>query len=372
MCQNNVMRGGYSESITMLRFPLAVLVVFIHAFGPEVDMAQVHASGLTGMAVYDYIRLFVSVVIARSAVPLFFIFSGFLLFHGVGQYSKEVYVDKLRKRWHSLVRPYIMWNMLMVLWTLVFKVGGILLHGKPWSGIPDYFVENGLLHMLWDSSVWGEQTTWLGNAVENNGPVLLPFWYMRDLIVMVVLSPVVYWLVKHLRMVYILLLLAVYLAGIRPSGCSATIVPAVLFFSIGAYFSIMKQDFTVVLWRWRYVILPLTAVLIVIQTYTGSDMGDGTSRMIHLWLVVVQTLAFLIVASYLCRYRRLYECSKRLAPASFFIYASHPFILGYVISAVAKITPMADAWYMQTIDYLIAPLICVGICTAGKMKILKD
>ena len=348
----------------MLRFPLAVLVVFIHSFGPEVDMAQLHAGGLTGMAVYDYVRLFVSVVIARSAVPLFFIFSGYLLFKGVEQYDRETYVGKLRKRWLSLARPYLVWNVLIVLWTLAFKVGGILLHGKPWSGIGDYFIENGCLRMLYDSSVWGERTTWLGNAVENNGPALLPFWYMRDLIVMVVLSPVVYWLVKHLRWIYILLLLAVYLADIRPSCYSATIVPAALYFSIGAYFSIMKQDFTEVLWRWRYLILPVAAVLILIQTATGSDMGDSTSKMLHLWLVVIQTLAFIIVASHLCRYRRLYECSKRLAAASFFIYASHPFILGYVSAAVNKVMPLGDMWYMQTLSYLTVPFACTAILVA--------
>lgn len=135
---NNTIRGGYSESINMLRFPLAILVVFVHGFGADIDVSELHASDLTGLAVYDYIRLFFSVVIARSAVPIFFIISGYLLFRKVEEYSKQVYVGKLKKRWHSLVIPYFSWNMLIVLWTLAFKLGGILLHGKPWCGIGDY------------------------------------------------------------------------------------------------------------------------------------------------------------------------------------------------------------------------------------------
>ena len=95
---NNTIRGGYSESINMLRFPLAILVVFVHGFGADIDVAQLHASGLTGAAVYDYVRLFCSVVIARSAVPIFFIISGYLLFQKVEEYSKQVYVGKLKKR----------------------------------------------------------------------------------------------------------------------------------------------------------------------------------------------------------------------------------------------------------------------------------
>ena len=137
MCQNNVIRGGYSECINMLRFPLAILVVFVHSFGADIDVAQLHASVLSGAAIYDYVRLFCSVVIARSAVPIFFIISGYLLFLKVEEYSKQVYVGKMRKRWHSLVIPYLAWNVLIVLWTLAFKIGGILLHGKPWNGIGD-------------------------------------------------------------------------------------------------------------------------------------------------------------------------------------------------------------------------------------------
>ena len=136
---NNTIRGGYSESINMLRFPLAILVVFVHSFGTDIDVAELHASVLTGLVAYDYIRLFFSVVIARSAVPIFFIISGYLLFLKVEKYNKTVYISKLRKRWHSLVIPYFSWIVLLILWTLMFKVGGILLHGKPWTGILDEF-----------------------------------------------------------------------------------------------------------------------------------------------------------------------------------------------------------------------------------------
>ena len=69
--------------------------------------------------------------------------------------------------------------------------------------------------MLWDSSVWEERTTWLGIVTHNSGPVLLPFWYMRDLIIMVVISPVIYWLIKKIKIVFIILLLAIYTFDIK-------------------------------------------------------------------------------------------------------------------------------------------------------------
>ena len=368
---SNRIRGGYSESINMLRFPLALLVVFVHSFGADIDVAQLHASGLSGAAIYDYVRLFCSVVIARSAVPIFFIISGYLLFLKVEEYSKQVYVGKMRKRWHSLVIPYLTWNVLIVLWTLAFKIGGILLHGKPWDGIGDYFIQNGCLHMLWDSSVWDERTTWLGVATHNSGPVLLPFWYMRDLIVMVVLSPVFYWLIRKLRFLFILLMMAIYAFDIRVTWMSGTFTAAGLFFGCGAYFAIMKQDFTDVIWRWRYAIVPLAVMLMAMQTYSGSAMGDGVSRMIHSWLVIIQSAALIILASAMCRHRRLYEASKRLASTSFFVYALHPFVLGHVTAVINKVAPMGDAWYMQIFCYLVAPLACVAVCVGVYVAMRK-
>lgn len=359
---NKMIRGGYSESINMLRFPLAILVVFVHGFGAEIDIAKLHASGLTGMAIYDYVRLFFSVVIARSAVPIFFIISGYLLFLKVEDYSKTVYVAKLRKRLHSLVVPYFSWIVLFILWTLMFMVGGILLHGKPWTRIIDYFQENGCLHMLWDSSVWGKRFTWLGIETHNSGPVLLPFWYMRDLIMMVVLSPVIYWFFKKIKITFIVLLLVVYAFDIRVSWISGTLTGACLFFSLGVYFAIKKQDFTDVLWKWKKVIFPMAVLLMVCQTYTGSKMGDVTSKMIHPWLVFFQSFALIILASALCKNQKLYDINKKLASTSFFIYALHPFILYHVIAAVNKVMPMGDTWYVMTFKYLSAPLLCVGIC----------
>lgn len=375
---NNMIRGGYSESINMLRFPLAILVVFVHSFGADIDVSELHASGLTGLAVYDYIRLFFSVVIARSAVPIFFIISGYLLFLKVEEYNKTVYISKLRKRWHSLVIPYFSWIVLLILWTLMFKVGGILLHGKPWVGILDYFQNNGYLHMLWDSSVWEERTTWLGIETHNSGPALLPFWYMRDLIIMVVISPAIYWFIKKIKFVFIILLLAIYTFDIKCSLISGTLACASLFFSIGAYFALKKLDFTEALWKWRHLICPIAILLMIYQTYSGSAMGNTMSLMIHPWLVIIQSFAIIIVASVLCRYQKVYETNKKLARYSFFIYAFHPFILIYEIKAFKKIALLvdnqiliSDTWYMMTLNYIAIPLICVGVCIGIYRFMLK-
>ena len=353
---------GYSECINFLRFPLAILVVFVHGFGPEIDVSELHANGLNGLAVYDYIKLFFSVVISSSAVPIFFIISGYLLFKKVEVYNMSVYFSKLRKRWYSLVVPYFSWIVLFILWILMFKVGGILLHGKPWTGILDYLRENGYLHMFWDSSIWNERITWFGIKIHNSGPVLLPFWYMRDLMMMVAFSPIIYWFIKKISFLFIVLLLVIYTFDLSVSWISNTFSSASLFFSIGAYFALKKQDFTEVLWKWRYLICLTAIILMAYQTYSGSTRGDNISKMIYPWLVIFQSFAFILISSKLCEYSKLYELCIKLARTSFFIYALHPFILNYVITITTKMMPRGDTWYVMSFNYFISPLVCVGIC----------
>lgn len=351
-------RGDYSECIDMLRFPLAILVVFVHGFGPEIDFDKLHASGFTCMAIYDYVRLFFSSVLASCAVPLFFLFSGFLFFHKVDRFGRKEYLQKIHTRIRTLLIPYILWIVLMILSTLVLKIGGILLHGKPWSGIPAFFETNGWWHMFWDCNIWGESKNWMGILVHNSGPYLLPFWYMRDLIVMVILSPVIYFLIKKMRYYVLIILIVLYALDIKVSFISGSFNIAILFFSIGAYWGIMKQDFAYSLWKFRHVINPLAILFILSQIYFWGS-NDGISKFIYPWMVIFESFFVIILTSSLCRNYRLFSFNKKLSCTSFFIYAFHPFLLIYIIKIWQVIN--VDIFFM-IISYLCAPLTCVVVC----------
>lgn len=360
-------RGGFSETITMLRFPLAILVVFIHVYHSDMDVSKLHTMGFSGMAVYEYIRRFFSVVLGSSAVPIFFMISGYLLFLNVDSYSKDIYIEKLRKRWRTLAIPYFLWILLYALEAIMSQeFGSFVTNGKPWIDFSGFFRQNGCMHMLWDSRVWDERITWLGVETHESGPFLLPFWYMRDLMVMALLSPIVYWLVKKLRIVYICLLGIIYVFDIKVSWISGTFVVASLFFSVGSYFAINKIDFTKALWTFRHFIFPLTFVLACLQTYGIADKG-----FLQPWLVIFQSFAFIILASVLCRFSRLFDFNKRMAGTSFFIYSIHLFTIGYVTIIVNKLMPVGDIWYVNIANYFIAVISIIVVCLIVYLIMLK-
>lgn len=132
--------------------------------------------------------------IAGCAVPTFFIISGYLFFKGLVRFSPEVYLSKLRRRCHTLLIPYLIWNIiaLVLLW-----VKWYCFH-MPGLGV---FTNDGinltaLLKGFWITSA--------------GYPFEFAFWFIRNLIVFVVLSPLASWMSRNLWMVAIALAFNIY------------------------------------------------------------------------------------------------------------------------------------------------------------------
>ena len=63
-----------SESISWLRFPLVLMVVFIHSSGfGEFQTDSFNFSALADINLYDFFRCLVSQILCHVVVPLFFI-----------------------------------------------------------------------------------------------------------------------------------------------------------------------------------------------------------------------------------------------------------------------------------------------------------
>lgn len=69
-----------SQTINYLRFPLIILVIFIHSYG-TVTIQSNSIEVMSNQSVFNNVSYLLSMVFARLAVPLFFLISGFLYFY---------------------------------------------------------------------------------------------------------------------------------------------------------------------------------------------------------------------------------------------------------------------------------------------------
>lgn len=162
-----------------------------------------------------------SEALTRLAVPIFFIISGYLFFYKINDFSCDVYVGKLKRRIKSLLLPYIIWNLL--------AIAIVLLKSNMLSLFPSLAKEN-------HDWLWFVSAFW--NSQYGSCPILYPLWYVRDLIIVVILSPLIYMLIKTFKKWVLTLFFILWYCPIMdfPPGFR---METFLFFSVGAYVNII-------------------------------------------------------------------------------------------------------------------------------------
>lgn len=339
-----------SQVISFLRFPLIVAVVFIHSNPGDVVFNGQSAVVNYNLSVYEGIRYFVSEIVARVAVPVFFFISGFLFFRKMDNWNISIYVQKLKKRGRSLLIPYLFWNLVVV---LLFYLAQTFLKGLL-SGnnllIADYTWQNWL------------QAFWYGNTGENM-PINYPLWFIRDLMVVVVFSPIVYWGIKRLQSLFILLLGILWLFnwGIDVTGFS---IVAFFFFSYGAYWGINKTNFVDIYNKlfpyslWVYIILAVCNLLF--REYDWCSY-------IHKIGILVGLSMFVSLTAF-CLKKQVWKIDTYLTNSSFFIYVYHGMPLALVIKFLVKMLhPQTNISFI--LIYILCPVIII-VLGLGVYKIL--
>ncbi len=168
-----------------------------------------------------FIQEFISRGVVRVALPLFFILSGYLFFLKIEGSWKE-FLGKFKKRFLTLVIPYLFWSLIIF---VSFYFAQKLL--------PQYnhFFGNLLVVNLSIRDI-------LNKIIID--PIPFQFWFIRDLIILVILSPILFYLLKQLKIFIIIILFLTWFLGVH----LYIVAPdALLFFSVGAYIAINKSDF---------------------------------------------------------------------------------------------------------------------------------
>lgn len=228
-----------SQTISWLRFALVMMVLLVHVHpdaNPNfVGMGHLN-DGSPAQAVYTagVSALF---VICNVSVPLFFFISGFLFFTEAGAWTWGTWRSKLKRRVYTLLVPYLAYN-------LVSAANGYLMQAidptftVAWDN-PSAWP---FIGELWNSTTaCAGMTNILGFSMQLYYPADVPLWFVRDLMVMVLLSPAIYYLLMHGARLYLPLVAVLYVcgAGATLPGLSTN---ALLFFSLGAFFRLRGVD----------------------------------------------------------------------------------------------------------------------------------
>ena len=350
-----------SQVIHTLRFPLVCLVVVIHSFSfmEGWEVSQMDLSHLTGADFYSLFCISLSMTLAHIAVPTFFVISGYLFFMDLRQWDWQVYGAKLNKRIFTLFIPYLVWNTLYVLDVLSKKLGGVILKGKPIQGIVDWWNDNNGILMYYHADDFVERISWIGGEGMFSFPILVPMWYIRDLMVLCLLSPVVYSLLNHrmgiYRYVVMALIAAVYVTAIYPYLPGISPGP-VFFFCSGALLSLKGASLVKTVSRLRYLTtIVFFSLWIPLVPMAGYRTVEG--NYLYPFFIMAGVISFIGWIGWLInreetRLNRKWANNvlsffRRHEADVFFIFAAHTLLLPYgesvLLKAAAIVTGSATA-----------------------------
>lgn len=215
-----------SDIIKIIRYPLIIFVVFIHSMYGGIVINGINIVEKYDLPIYDFLQTLITHKIAELAVPTFFFISGYLFFKNINTFSFSIYKNKLKNRISTLLTPYIIWNLLYILFYWIAQT----FFPKMMSGnallIKDYSVIDFI------KAFWCGQTGF---------PINFPLWYIRDLMIINILSPIIYLLLKYLKTIYIIIIgiIWIFYSYVSIPGIGTT---SVYFFSLGAFLAFRKHE----------------------------------------------------------------------------------------------------------------------------------
>ena len=333
-----------------LRFPLIILVVYIHSNMHPVNYHGIDFNTLTASDSFDLCRLSLGTLLSQIAVPVFFFISGFLFFYKMQGWDWHIYGKKIKRRVRTLFIPYVIWNSIAILFACI-----LLFRNSGWQGVVSFVQENDYLDLFLSCEKAGtNRENELGIPTPMTFPYLVPLWYLRELMVMVLLSPVFYAFFKKLGLggVFLLLISFVFSIGINIPGFLCL---AMFFYGSGAFFSMNNIDPTHVFYGKRWGVYLITGGMFLLAIWFYNIRGIFYSLFIITGSISAVNIA---IASHMKGIR----IPQILTSAVFFIYLFHDVYITTISTYITDRLIGISNSFQLLIGYLLSPIISILIC----------
>lgn len=306
-----------AKKLKIFEFMMSVLVILVHSL-----------SNVTFLK--DVITTYIQPI---SVVP-FFIISGFLFFRNI--YSTQDVVRKISTRIHTLLIPYILWNLIYYIIYVVCRKSV-------------YFRIDDMLDAV---------LTYIYNPT---------FWFLYQLIILTLITPLIFYLLKDkkvAKVTFIAVAVLILIGGDVPYINE----DAFVYYFFGAYIARYRS-------QWFYdikkrhvslysLVLAIGAYFVCIALFKLSVYSMYIYNL-GILMTICQRICVAIVLytgiDYVCRYNKVMPYMEH----NFFTYAIHYIIIRFINSVTKMFTIFHMDVMMQNIIelivFLVAPIVVIAI-----------
>jgi surface polysaccharide O-acyltransferase-like enzyme len=343
------LQSRFFERIDVLRFPLIVGVVFIHAYQisavPTSEVLNIEECNL----LFNFIRNFISQGVARISVPMFFLISSILFFRNL-KFTLSGFASKIHARVQTLLLPFLFWNILTFVLFLILQ----------FFPITQVFF-SGSVPKIANLTVWDNFSLILGIG---RTPISYQFWFIRDLMLLICVAPFLFLIAQHAYKLPLLILIIFWGLDLEwPLYAPST--EAALFFFIGAVISVKNIDLFKCDKFGDFAIFGYIFFAFMDTIFFGKYLGPY----LHKIAICVGMVALLYLTALVVQIESLKYSLIRLSRSSFFIYATHEPILTIVKKVTFKIITPNNSILLLTLYFLIPLTVLVFLLQLNKFFI---
>lgn len=256
--------------------------------------------------------------------PILALISGYLFFYGTSE--RFGYLEKIKRRFSSLVVPYVIWSLgFFVIYFLIKQVSTNIFHLHFWyEAVKPITLSNALSSLVY--------------------PPLVNFWYLQNLILIIPFNFVFYYLLKNRIASIVFFVFILFIFAYNPFSVyfSPRFLP---FYMMGCYFGYHEMHLPVLKSFFRFPALLSNVLLSVIAIpailYISVETGFIEYNGILLVLLKLGVVLFILISIYnlIIAYpdSMVFRYLKKYKPYSFFLFAIHTFIFTLVQRPLFKL-----------------------------------
>lgn len=332
------MNNYLSLKLKVISFFAIILVVFLHSYDLVIKIGSGNVLSLN-KGYSTFIQEFISQGVTRVAVPIFFTISGYLFFLGL-KGSLPEFKKKMKKRVKTLFFPYLLWSILGILLYLILQSLPIVQNYFTKKLISEYSVKELL------------DTIFLN-------PIPYQFWFIRDLIILTLLSPLLFWLLRYLKIGLISFLLILWFYNF---DLIIIANEAILFFVLGGHLALHQQNWILHHFSTKETFILFTSWMAIILAKTTMIHFDLSTllvtNIIHKIGILIGVLAVWAMYDFFVKKLKTKESKYSfLFSFTFFIYAFHEPVLTILKKGFYSILGQGEI--ISLIIYFTAPTFAI-------------
>lgn len=346
------MNRALSQKFRFFTFMSICLLSYVHGYNLKVTYLAPYSTVDENLSFTSFFEYLFANGLLRFRIPLLFIISGYLF----ALYDSRPYVESIKKRFTTLMIPYLLWSAIGLLFTYSLQQfdGSSAIVAQ--AGIDQMGDNRPYSEIGWNGIVF----RWLFT------PIAFQLWFIMALFVYNLIYPFIKWILEKVPIIWLSFTFFIWFFPIQFFIFDGQ---GLFFFSVG----VLAQKKGIFLekrpkWLSTGIFFILFVGLCIVKTFMSFELEPNvemtffTLTILHRIAILCGMIAIWYGIDPVIKYTVNQKWFQQISKHSFFIFALHVPMLPYLMTYALNIT--ANFWLNRITCYVLIPLLVIVISIA--------